>query len=140
MASKKEIKEYVRIKLDKLKKKEVNYPSPDSYIGKFNDEFLGTVFLRCIEKVYGNHTHTRHWIYWEISRDLKNVVPRVMIEVVDELNKDITDIYNKNKEIDAYNNGIDAKYKNFCTELLLIGNGQLSDFAKAFIESLNEVE
>lgn len=140
MASKKEIKEYVRIKLEKIKKKEVKYPSPESYIGKFEDAFLGAVFLRCIERVYGDHTHTVNWLLYDINGNLKDVAPRVMIEVVDELNKDITDTYYKNKAMVKYNNDIDEKYKNFCTEMLLVGNGQLADFAKAFIESLNEVE
>lgn len=136
MASKKEIKKYVKLKLEKIKKKDIEYPSPESYTGKFEDAFLGAVFLRCIER----DTSTVHWLTYEISNYLKDVVPRTMIEVVDELNKDITDIYNKNKEIYSYNKEIDRIYKNFCAEMLLVGNGQLVDFAKAFIESLNGVK
>lgn len=135
MASKQEIKEYVRFKLYGLKKKDIEYPSPESYMGKFEDKFLGAVFLRCIER----DTRTIHWLTYEISNYLKDIAPRIMIEVVEELNKDITDTYHKNKEIKKYNDDIEKKYKNFCTEMLLIDNGQLADFAKAFIESLNEV-
>ena len=75
-----------------------------------------------------------------IDSEIVDAVPALMREVVIDINKERELVYNKNKEIEEYNKTIDEKYKNFCTEMLLIGNGQLADFAKAFIESLHEVE
>lgn len=135
MASKKEIKEYVRIKLEKIKIPKIDYPSEKDYLNKYTeDKFLIAMFDTITRRDWNGRVHDIL-----IDQEIAAVAPAIMHTAVSEMNKEREVIYNKNKEIDNYNNRIDEKYKNFCTEMLLIGNGQLADFAKAFVESLNEV-
>lgn len=135
MASKKEIKEYVRIKLEKIKIPKINYPNEKDYLNKYTkDNFLIEVFNMITRRDWNGSFQCI-----SIDQEIAPMAPAIMHTAVFEINKEREVIYNKNKEIDNYNNGIDGKYKNFCTEMLLVGNGQLADFAKAFIESLNEV-
>lgn len=135
MASKKEIKEYVKIKLEKIKIPKINYPNEKDYLNKYTeDNFLIAVFDMITRRDWNGQVYDIM-----IDQEIAPIAPAIMHTAVFDLNKEREAIYNKNKEIDNYNNRIDEKYKNFCTEMLLIGNGQLADFAKAFIESLNEV-
>ena len=136
MASKKEVKEYVKIQLEKVKKKKISYPDENGYFNKYTeDKFLREVF---------NMITTRNWngTFQSISiaPEISAVAPALMHTAVFDINKEREAIYNKNKEIEQYNSTIDEKYKDFCTEMLLIGNGQLADFAKAFVDSLTDVK
>lgn len=137
MASKKEIKEYVKIQLEKIKKQKINYPNEKEYLRKYTeDKFLIEVFDMLLRRSWNNGIFQEVYI----QSDMAAIVPAIMHTAVFDINKDREAIYNKNKEIGKYNNSIDEKYKDFCTEMLLVGNGQLADFAKAFISSLTEVK
>ena len=45
-------------------------------------------------------------------------------------------ILDHNKAIDKIAIELDTKFANFQTDMLLVGNSDLADYAKAFIESL----
>ena len=38
MASKKEVKEYVKIQLEKIKKEKINYPNEKDYLNKYTED------------------------------------------------------------------------------------------------------
>lgn len=137
MASKKEIKEYVKIKLDGIKKKQIQRESISVYADKYiKDEFLRTIFSN------GAITEEEWKKSFPISlrSQYESIAPTYIKDMIEEINKGRLNTYNKNKEIELFNSKIDNRYKDFCTEMLLVGNGQLADFAKAFIESLTEVK
>lgn len=136
MASKKEIKEYVKIKLEKVKKEKISYPNEKDYLNKYTeDKFLIKIFDMITRR---NWNGTFQSIF--IEPEIAAVAPAIMHTAVSDINKEREVIYNKNKEIEQYNSKIDEKYKDFFTEMLLVGNGQLADFAKAFIDSLTDVK
>ena len=138
MASKKEIKEYTKIKLDEMKKKKESKTKDfEFYCNKhIEDKFLRLIFENIVRIDWRAGPDT----YIIEDEAMRESAPASIKAALIDMNNDIVEIYNKIKEIEKYNKTIDEKYKNFCTEMLLIGNGQLADFAKAFIESLHEVE
>ena len=137
MASKKEIKEYTKIKLDEMKKKRLSAKGLEFYTDKhIEDKFLKLIFEKLVSKSWRDVPS----IYIIESEEIEEVTPASIKVALSHMNDDIIEIYNKNKEIENYNRKIDDRYESFCTEMLLIGNGQLADFAKAFIESLTEVK
>lgn len=136
MASKKEIKEYTKIQLEKLKKERISYPNEKGYLDRYTeDKFLRKAFNMMTRRDWNEDFDTI-----SIDSEIVDAVPALIKEGIIDINKERELVYNKNKEIEEYNKAIDEKYKNFCTEMLLIGNGQLADFAKSFIESLKEAE
>lgn len=138
MASKKEIKEYVKIQLEKMKKKKIDCPDAKVYINKYTeDEFVVAIFKNILRCDYKNSSS---YVSMCIEDSIEKVAPTYVKQAVADMNYERYLIYMKDKEIEKYNDSIDNKYKDFCTELLLVGNGQLADFAKSFIESLKETK
>lgn len=138
MASKKEIKEYVKIQLEKMKKGKTDRPDAKVYINKYTeDEFIVAIFENILRRDYKN---SFAYTSVHIEDSIEKVAPTYVKQAVADMNYERYLIYIKDKAIEKYNDSIDNKYKDFCTELLLVGNGQLADFAKSFIESLKEAK
>ena len=150
MANKKEIIKYVEIKLKEMKENikrnnkidklpvDIVHEVADELgifdvLSNTNEYFNNSYKLKNVRLDY--NSFKKRWSDVVIGDDVLNKQTKRMLE------KMATERYDKicehNEKINKIAEGLDKKLEVFKTEMLLVGNGELVDYAKAFIESLN---
>jgi hypothetical protein len=139
MASKKEIKEYVKIKLEEKKKETM--PQPDytkHFVNNIEDCFLRELVVVQVAQDYAcNNPLGYRKLY--INGFTDKMLPVHVFKALYEANSEREHVAKCNKEIKEYNAKIDKIYDTFCVEMLLVGNKDLADFASKFIEKAGNI-
>ena len=152
MANKKEIIKYVEIKLKEMKEniKRNNKIDklPVDIVHEVADELgIFDIFRNNTNEYFNNSYKLKNvrldynlakqrWTDVVIGDDVLNKQTKKMLEKI------ATERYDKiceeNERVDKIAEGLDKKLEVFKTEMLLVGNVELVDYAKAFIESLDK--
>ena len=140
MASKKEIKEYVKIKLEEKKKKII--PQPDytkHFVNNIEDLFFRELVVVQVAQEYSYKNPLEyHKLYISGFADEK-ILPVNVLKALNEANSEREYVARCNEEVSEYNAKIDKIYDTFCVEMLLVGNKDLAEFASKFIEEAGNV-
>lgn len=138
MASKREIKEYVKIKLNEKKKKGI--PQPDyktHFVNNIEDLFFRELVLTQVSQDYSYNLEYRK-LYINGFADEK-ILPVNVLKALNEANSEREYVARCNEEVSEYNAKIDKIYDTFCVEMLLVGNKDLAEFASKFIEEAGNI-
>lgn len=141
MANKKEIIKWVELQINK------------EYMVKLPDLNRSNIILECknyikdelIAEMVGRFIDYRYnscygcWRYefmlnLEATSELLNPIKMIM----ENIHKKEESILNSNKEIEEYNEWLKTKLTQFKEDMLLIGNRELANYAKDFIEDIKK--
>ena len=139
MASKKEVKEYVKIKLEEKKKGAM--PQPDytkHFVDNIEDLFLRELVVSQVCQDYLDIDLGYRKLYISGFADGK-MLPVNVRKALNEANNEREHVAKCNKEIREYNAKINKIYDTFCVEMLLVGNKDLAEFASKFIEEAGNI-
>lgn len=139
MASKKEIKEYVKIKLDEKKKKGI--PQPDyktHFVNNIEDCFLRELVINQVQLDW-SHSNSLGYRKLCINGFTDKTLPVNVLKALNEANSEREYVARCNEEVNGYNAKINKIYDTFCVEMLLVGNKDLADFASNFIEEAGNI-
>lgn len=146
MANKKEIIQWVTIQINK-KIKEVPTINFDNDIAQIIEKNVKDVMYRYTIKKYISHNRMydnelKTWIPKLSDEMLKLCEEAGIYDNVVKILDEVKTLYKNHKiELDdtnTYNNKLKDLLASFKEGMLLISNGELADYAKAFIESIRE--
>ena len=139
MASKKEVKEYVKIKLEEKKKGIISQPDyTKHFVNNIEDLFLRELVVNQVAQDYLNTDLGYRKLYISDFADGK-MLPVNVRKALNEANNEREYVAKCNEEIREYNAKIDKIYDTFCIEMLLVGNKDLAEFASKFIEEAGNI-
>lgn len=136
MANKKEIIKWVELQIKKEYKSLLPDLSKEDVIlecdNQINDKLIAEMVSDLIQYRYYNSRY-------EFSKDITTSELLIPItKIMENIHKKEDFIRNANKEIVEHNEGLDIKLAKFKEDMLLIGNRDLADYAKDFIENIKK--
>ena len=139
MANKKEIIKWVELQINRAYEPELQDLSKEEVILECNniikDKLISEMVSDLIRSVYraGGYRYefTKNI---DTTSELLNPIKTIM----ENIRKKEETILNSNKEIEEYNAWLKMKLAKFKEDMLLIGNRDLSDYAKTFMESIRQ--
>ena len=137
MVNKKEIIKWVELQINKaykpllpnIRMEDVRLVC-DSHI---KDKLTAEMVTYFIKNTYG---HSKYKYEFTLNIDPTSELFKPIEMIMENIHKKEDFIRNANKEIAEHDELLKAKLAKFKEDMLLIGNKDLADYAKAFIESL----
>ena len=140
MASKKEIKEYVKIKLDEKKKKTISQPDyTKHFVNNIEDWFFRELVVVQVAQDYSHSNDLGYRRLYINGFADEKILPVNVFKALYEANREREHVAKCNKEVSEYNAKIDKIYDTFCVEMLLVGNKDLAEFASKFIAEAGNI-